>query len=1350
MNMMDLFKSCLGKIRNIRKGFTLTEILIALAVIAIIVVLVLPVVTSRAQNKSFALAYDAEVKEIFSSLEGLTLNENAKSFNDTMMNVSTEIAEGANAEEVASSALNGLTDTNPGLFLKKYTKVAKYCGATPGTCFAQAYFRYNGRRRGNFDFANIVTGNGNATYRVRGNENDLRYDNMACALLKNGMSLCISPQVTATNGDVLRPVRGFIDLNGPKEPNVLGRDLRSFSMDLSTRQIASVEAAEVVNPEGPVACQDGECCEQRHNSGDLQQNDACCNTLIAEYGWDDGVTLQYCCNASHATKDDACCQKLYNELGDGAPAQCKPDEEKTACEKYGEGDATQLVACCSDRGDEYWDEHDWDTLCCDADAFKTQCCNDNSAYRNAHLEACCELTGSTAPECDTCSEANWTDNCCSTVSHDTDLWKNKCCSKAEYANTAACCSKTQDGINGANVFDRACCGQATQTNEACCNAAWKDGCCQVISSDAARRSNDQWQDKCCSDSEFANKDYCCKDDEGTAGDGTKKAICCSNEKTYTFEHTCCKDFGIGCPASCENDDYFEKNLTQCCKEKPDDERCSCSTKWVSNAVCCPGANSTDFLKHNCCKDVPDDVKCCTQDGENGGGRISEVCCKQPGLSKRGIEWCCEDGFLEGDICGNPNCEENHITLVKTERAEQGMQVPTHYTDLKIKSERPVEVAQNVIVKYTIHHYKNQSKEPYEQIETSVEDKQDTLTIGVGEKESKTLTLWTRDCPGFGPGCDPQQYTEIKSITVSKDHDDACYPYSDEPSGGGTCSDYASDRTNPKWTELSCCTKDEYYNDISCCSGNKDGKGNTSLNCCKANNPSINDSEHECCAVGYDSMGCCSADSSDDGCCTYAIETKGEKLNPDHICCSSNKYKNDPRCMTPCQKVENGTNSIADTKACCDEKGNAYWTSNNWAQTCCLNVFDNQGYYAYRGEAQCCPYIKDNGGLLTCYGPSHPEQCCSSLDKNACTGKGISSSDACWNTCYKADGTPDTSKGVVCCSIWNNDGKLNDNPDLTALCGGCGAPNTDKANTVCCKEWGTSQVANNEEVMGLCCASLKGTDTSWSQLCCQPDEVSHTCCHANLGTGNGGKAASDASLRAYACECCKESGWLNAGNITWCRENCPSCQEPDSSRVSEACCKFWQDSGKLEKAGGSVKNACCNIQGFRYYNYNFAEAKSPYCATNTDYVCNNNLSWDVNIQYDTNGWGSIYSGVGPRLVKLNLNGEKMCRGRNVLKFIIDSSHRRDACSFAGKTFCTGVFYADGTDCGHAPITVFNNSTNVNCEGFWPLEYVPGIPNPTCRVYNNITGALVSEECRGSYLYQEKMYGYNYLYCYPNCP
>ena len=70
------------------------------------------------------------------------------------------------------------------------------------------------------------------------------YSGMACGLMKNGISLCISPRVTdAQTGAELRPIRGFIDLNGPKEPNVLGRDLRSFSLDIASRHIASAEAA---------------------------------------------------------------------------------------------------------------------------------------------------------------------------------------------------------------------------------------------------------------------------------------------------------------------------------------------------------------------------------------------------------------------------------------------------------------------------------------------------------------------------------------------------------------------------------------------------------------------------------------------------------------------------------------------------------------------------------------------------------------------------------------------------------------------------------------------------------------------------------------------------------------------------------------------------------------------------------------------------------------------------------------------------------------------------------------------------------------------------------------------------
>ena len=1103
MNMMDLFKSCLGKIRNIRKGFTLTEILIALAVIAIIVVLVLPVVTSRAQNKSFALAYDAEVREIMNSLEGLTLNENVKSFNDTMMNVSTQIAPGPDVENDASQALAEVSEQRSGAFLKKYSKVAKYCGNTPGTCFAQAYFRYNGRRRGNFDFANIVTGNEKATYSVRGNKNGLRYDNMACALLKNGMSLCISPQVTATNGDVLRPVRGFIDLNGPKEPNVLGRDLRSFSMDLSTRQIASVETADVVNAEVPVTCED------KYRTHDLTENDPCCATLIAAHGWTHD-TLQFCCDEKTAGKDenDACCQRL----GDNAPARCKSDDEKTACEKYEDGDATQLEACCSASDDEYWIKHNWDAQCCDLnDTFKTQCCNKNETYRKNNIIDCCPLRDYKDPECNPCSAANWTDDCCKTVDSNTKLWKDNCCSKDKYANDKACCDKTQDGMNVKGVFNKACCVKGAKSkSKECCDADWEDVCCQVISSDDERKDNKKWKSNCCSNPTFADKEYCCKDDVGTAGDGTKKRICCSDKKTYNSEHTCCKDFGIGCPeANCKNDidGYFNKNLTECC----------------------PGASAADFTSHDCCKAFPDNEKCCNN-GKNGMGELTPRCCDLSSNNTVKAE-CCNSGIYGQDYCCTEGikdlqskykcsvaCTKNTIYLKgKTKGLSGGgCTISLVENTYWLESAEPVDKNVSFYFNYIKEYYDHGgSSAGYEYVTNASSS---VLTIPAGQTKSNYINLKENYCkgssnpvtscvePSYISKCNSGEYFRIFGLALESKNlfgkELECYPIDPgsntgclgvsvattmdatewccnywgenalsgsskaslkkaccayptikemwESCGGNVtddCADYASDRTNPKWTKLECCKKDEYYNDESCCSDNKNGKGETTLDCCKANHPSINDSEHECCAVEYDSMGCCSAESSDDDCCKYAIETKGEELTPNHICCSSDKYKNDLRCMTPCKKVENGIASDADKKACCNEKGNAYWASNNWAQTCCLNVLDNQGYYAYRGDEQCCPYLKDNSGLLTCYGPSRPGQCCPSLNKNACTGKGISSSDECWGSCYKADGSPDTSKGVVCCSIWNNDGKLNDS--AKSLC--CDYPEFNSAHSDVCED-----------------------------------------------------------------------------------------------------------------------------------------------------------------------------------------------------------------------------------------------------------------------------------------------------------
>ena len=88
----------------------------------------------------------------------------------------------------------------PVSFIKKYLRVAKYCGDTNSDCFADKYYEYKDNKKEEYT----------PTYKG------------GCARLKNGMSICITPQIGA------RSIEGLLDINGKKGPNVFGRDLRSF------------------------------------------------------------------------------------------------------------------------------------------------------------------------------------------------------------------------------------------------------------------------------------------------------------------------------------------------------------------------------------------------------------------------------------------------------------------------------------------------------------------------------------------------------------------------------------------------------------------------------------------------------------------------------------------------------------------------------------------------------------------------------------------------------------------------------------------------------------------------------------------------------------------------------------------------------------------------------------------------------------------------------------------------------------------------------------------------------------------------------------------------------------------
>ncbi len=667
--IMSRWMKFLGVSRNgdSHKGFTLTEILIALAVVGIIAVLILPVITSRAQNRGFSLSYDAEVREIMNSLEGLTLNENVKSFDKTIMNVdSARAAANAGDERSAANEIHNVEGT-AGQFLRKYTKVAKYCGATSVGCFAQTYFKYNDRNREGFILENIISGQEQYTVTVDGVETSLDFSHMACAILKNGMSLCISPQVrNPVTGDLRRPVRGFIDLNGPKEPNVLGRDLRSFSMDLATRTITAPEASNVIIPLTPPVCQDGECCEEKFANGELAKRDlsasidACCPTLIASQGL--GAVLPYCCSTSDTSPE--CCNYMKGKVNvDELPAACKPEQERTPCQKLALGDASQLAACCDDKNNQYWEEdgHSWDQTCCHLQDDK--CCDDMNSKiwtaQNPWAGSCCGKYPND-PLCSAeCSAEKWEDACCETVDHGSSIWRENCCSLAVNKDDKNCCKS--DGLNVNDKFRTACClikndidklGQ-TRNIECCYQSNWEDDCCAVAAltqkgTGKRDKNNKTWENHCCSQAQYENDAACCRSD-GKNGRGNPSKECCSlvsdkssstysancckfldkssNEyknyccepnTTYAAEDACCNIHGIGCPPTCEDPDYFNSNREMCCANvSEDDARCCLNGKDKYGQggytdFCCKRATGNNAKKECCNRKLLSKDVCCTE------------------------------------------------------------------------------------------------------------------------------------------------------------------------------------------------------------------------------------------------------------------------------------------------------------------------------------------------------------------------------------------------------------------------------------------------------------------------------------------------------------------------------------------------------------------------------------------------------------------------------------------------------------------------------------------------------------------------------------------------------------------
>lgn len=275
-----------------KRGFTLAEVLLAVGIVGLLAVLIVPVIVTKYQNRTFKLLYDREVNGIESAVNNLAVAENKVSFFHTIM--------------YRDSDPQSYGD-NSGMFLKKYLRVTKYCGDSNGNCFASKYYKYDNKDKVQY------------TPEYKG----------ACASLKNGVSVCIIPQIGANK------IKGIIDINGPKGPNVYGTDLKDFVIESKTRQVILAERESVIaldntpiegaseepkKPDPPVVddpCKKDnnspECCKKRSitDSGDV-----CCtfediknsNPVCAEDDFD--VVFLFCnhnkCGFAVSNSNNSC------------------------------------------------------------------------------------------------------------------------------------------------------------------------------------------------------------------------------------------------------------------------------------------------------------------------------------------------------------------------------------------------------------------------------------------------------------------------------------------------------------------------------------------------------------------------------------------------------------------------------------------------------------------------------------------------------------------------------------------------------------------------------------------------------------------------------------------------------------------------------------------------------------------------------------------------------------------------------------------------------------------------------------------------------------------------------------
>ena len=188
-------------IKKLFLGFTLAELIVAMAIVGSVAALTLPTVITNHQNKVMQISLQKAYRDLENNLEELYASNYKTGFYQSKL-----------------TSVSGITD-----FLNNYYKVAQKCSATPQPCFAAKYVSLN----------------------ALSTEVAFSCEGGTSVQLKDNTAICIIPATPAQAAKDANPDTGedaqeakdavpanvYVDVNGNEPPNIGGRDMFMFQID---------------------------------------------------------------------------------------------------------------------------------------------------------------------------------------------------------------------------------------------------------------------------------------------------------------------------------------------------------------------------------------------------------------------------------------------------------------------------------------------------------------------------------------------------------------------------------------------------------------------------------------------------------------------------------------------------------------------------------------------------------------------------------------------------------------------------------------------------------------------------------------------------------------------------------------------------------------------------------------------------------------------------------------------------------------------------------------------------------------------------------------------------------------